>query len=62
MVGILESVNLSNSSLQKKVKYFWYLLPTIMIQPPGKHYPGYAKVYIAWLNIYIMIGNLPEEE
>ena len=46
----------------KEGEVFWYLLPTIMTQPIGRHYPGYAKIYIAWLQLYIMIGNLPKED
>lgn len=40
---------------QKEGKVFLYLLPTILVQPPHKHYEDFAKVYISWLNFHIII-------
>lgn len=40
---------------QKEGRVFLYLLPTILVQPPHKHYKDFAKVYISWLNFHIII-------
>lgn len=40
---------------QKEDKVFLYLLPTILVQPPHKHYEDFGSVYISWLNFHIII-------
>ena len=39
---------------------FFYILPTIIIQPLGKNYQRYGKVYVSWLNFHIIFGGIEE--